>query len=79
MSSLLVTLVSLFLITANTSGQTWTTEAVDAPKLFSNFYSKALAVDNDDHPHIDYGSDYLYYAYYDVPVGTMRRWICHQV
>lgn len=63
---LFLSLVSLLLITAKTSGATWTTESVDAPKTFSGFYSKkALAVDINGHPHIAYGGQYLYYAFYD--------------
>lgn len=50
---------------ANTSSTTWTTEAVDAPKVFSDFYSRAIAVDNSGLPHIAYGGDHLYYAYHD--------------
>ncbi len=65
LSVLFVTLISLLLITAKTSGATWTTEAVDAPKIFTDFYSRSLAVDTDDHPHIAYGGDHLYYAFYD--------------
>ena len=63
--TLFLFLVSLLLITAKTSGATWTTEAVDAPKIFTDFYSRSLTVGTDDHPHIAYGGDHLYYAFYD--------------
>jgi hypothetical protein len=43
-----------------------TTEAVDAPKLFFNFYSQAIAIDGSGNPHIAYGQDGLYHAYHDV-------------
>ncbi len=47
------------------SSSDWTTKAVDDPKQFSNFYSRAIAIDSNRHPHIAYGEDYLYHAYYD--------------
>ena len=40
---------------ANTPSGTWKIEAVDAPKYFANFYSRAIAVDASNHPHIAYG------------------------
>jgi hypothetical protein len=43
----------------------WTTEAVDASKDFTNFYQRAIAIDSNDHPHIAYGGDHLYHAYHD--------------
>ena len=49
----------------NTSADTWKIEAVDAPKYFYDFYSRAIAVDASNHPHIAYGGDHLYYAYHD--------------
>ena len=36
-------LLMLMLIFIPASAGAWTTEAVDAPKLFSNFYSRAMA------------------------------------
>ncbi len=35
------------------------------PKSFTGFFSRALAVDSSDLPHIAYGGDHLYYTYYD--------------
>ena len=58
-------LLILFLSLTPTVASAWTTEAIDAPKLFSNFYSRAIAVDSAGNPHIAYGEDHLYYAYYD--------------
>ncbi len=44
----------------------WTIEAVDAPKYFTNFYSRAIAIDKvTNQPHIVYGGDHLYHAYFD--------------
>ena len=47
------------------SSAAWTIQAVDAPKNFYGFYSRAIAVDTNKHPHIAYGGDHLYYAYYN--------------
>src|SRR3989338_5395664 len=43
----------------------WTIEAVDAPKIFTVPYQRAIAVDGYDKPHAAYGRDRLYYAYFD--------------
>ena len=43
----------------------WTTEAVDAPKCFTDFYQRAIAIDGFNRPHIAYGGDHLYHAYFD--------------
>src|SRR3989338_4275342 len=43
----------------------WTIEAVDAPKIFTVPYQRAIAVDGYDKPHVAYGRDRLYYAYFD--------------
>ena len=48
----------------NTLADTWNIEAVDTPKYFTNFYSRAIAVDANGHPHIAYGGEHLYHAYY---------------
>jgi len=40
--------VSMVPVTA----QAWTKGAIDAPKIFSNFYSRAIAIDNSGNPHI---------------------------
>ncbi len=58
-------LLMLFLSLTPTVTSAWTTGAVDAPKLFTNFYSKSIAIDSAGNPHIAYGEDHLYYAYYD--------------
>ncbi len=44
----------------------WNIERVDAPKYFSRLSPRAIAVDPlTDRPHIAYGGDRLYHAYYD--------------
>jgi hypothetical protein len=43
----------------------WTTETVDALKSSLNFYSRSIAIDSKDHPHMAYGGGSLYYAYHD--------------
>ncbi len=49
---------------ANASSDAWKIEAVDAPKYFSNSSSRAIAIDAHNYPHIAYGGDHLYYAYF---------------
>src|SRR3989304_75936 len=44
----------------------WTTQVVDAPKFFNNFYSRAIATEKTTNlPHIVYGGDRLYHAYFN--------------
>jgi len=46
----------------------WCIEGADAPKCFSHIngtYQRVIAVDRRNNPHIAYGGDHLYYAYYD--------------
>ncbi|RJQ15337.1 MAG: hypothetical protein C4560_10850 [Nitrospiraceae bacterium] len=42
----------------------WKLETVDAPKKFEST-SKAVVIDHLDHPHVVYGGDHLYYAFFD--------------
>ena len=62
------TLVPLLLVFMLFSGRalalTWHTEYVEAPKFFLTM-RHYLALDSQGHPHLAYGGDYLYYAYYD--------------
>jgi hypothetical protein len=60
---LFVTVLLILLPSVTFAG--WTIEDVDAPKYFSDFYPRAIALDSADRPHIAYGGDYLYHAYYD--------------
>ena len=55
---------TLFFILKTTMAQ-WVTETVDNPKYFSDFGPRSIAIDSNNHPHIAYGGDHLYYAYYD--------------
>lgn len=50
---------------AHTSGTTWATEYLDEPRFFFHLSSRAIAVDANNHPHIAYGGDHLYYSYHD--------------
>ncbi len=43
----------------------WVIDCVDCPKQFCNMTGRSLQLDADDHPHIAYGADYLYYAWHD--------------
>ena len=44
---------------------TWDIYQVDAPKLFTNMRDHSLAFDSSGRPHVAYGGDHLYYAWYD--------------
>ncbi len=48
----------------------WTFTRVDAPKMFEEMSDRSLVLDAAEHPHIAYGGDFLYYAWYD---GTTWR------
>ncbi|MCF6158792.1 MAG: hypothetical protein E3K32_09515 [wastewater metagenome] len=43
----------------------WDMETIDSSGDISNFYPRAMAIDSNNYPHIVYGGDHLYYAYYD--------------
>jgi hypothetical protein len=43
----------------------WTIEGVDTPKHFDDLTQRSIALDSNNHPHIAYGGDHLYHAYYD--------------
>src|SRR4030042_3302151 len=60
-----VLLIILLILLPSTALATWTIEDVDAPKWFTDFYSRAMALDTLDRPHIAYGGDHLYHAYFD--------------
>ena len=45
--------------------ETWRLQDVDAPKQFSALTTRSIAVDTNGNPHIAYGQDHLYHAYYD--------------
>lgn len=50
---------------ANAELLTWSTEAVDAPRYFNYLSTRAIAVDANNQPHVVYGGDHLYHAYYN--------------
>lgn len=45
--------------------RSWLIKKVDAPSQFGSMGPRSLALDSAGHPHIAYGRDHLYYAYYD--------------
>jgi hypothetical protein len=49
----------------NITAKAWTSSAIDAPKTFTNFYPRAITVDANGYPHIAYGGDNLYHAYFN--------------
>lgn len=51
-----------FFIFANSFADTWVTEAIANFKLFS---PRGITVDSNGHPHIIYGGNRLYHAYFD--------------
>ena len=51
-------------VTAATSAA-WVIERADAPRMFSDLGVRSVALDSDDHPHVAYGGDFLYYASFD--------------
>lgn len=48
-------------------GQTehWQTTCVDCPWWFQNLTDRTLRLDTEDHAHVAFGSDHLYYAFHD--------------
>jgi hypothetical protein len=60
-----VLLIVLFVFLPSMVFAVWTIEDVDAPKNFSFFYPRAIALDGSGKPHIAYGGDHLYHAYFD--------------
>jgi len=46
-------------------GTTWQLERVDAPKLIAEMTDRCLRLDAQGRPHLAYGGDHLYYAWYD--------------
>lgn len=43
----------------------WVIECADCPKYFASLTDRSLQVNAGGHPHIAYGGDHLYYAWYD--------------
>jgi len=55
----------LFLALPAVASAQWKIEAVDAPKYFEALSQRAIAIDEFNRPHIAYGWDHLYHAYFD--------------
>ncbi|MEW5800471.1 MAG: chitobiase/beta-hexosaminidase C-terminal domain-containing protein [bacterium] len=69
---LLVFAVFLFAALPSLSFAAWTIESVDAPKYFEQMSPRSIAIEKTtNRPHIAYGGDHLYHAYYD---GTQWRY-----
>ncbi len=47
------------------NGHTWHIQRVDTPRFFQEMTDRSLRLDAQNHPHIAYGGDFLYYAWYD--------------
>ncbi len=59
-------LLSFLVVLPAISSAAWTTEAVDAPKNFTNFFQRAIVLEKTtNRPHIAYGGDHLYHVYFD--------------
>ncbi|MBN2005706.1 MAG: DUF11 domain-containing protein [Anaerolineae bacterium] len=43
----------------------WRSECIDCPKYFGTLNSRSLRLDSTGKPHVVYGGDHLYYAWYD--------------
>lgn len=50
---------------AESSNLNWNIYTVDAPKYFENMTDRSLVYDSGGRPHVVYGGDHLYYAWYD--------------
>ena len=65
------------LVITNIFADNWTIKTIDYSDykkysdFFDNLYSSAIAVDSNGRPHIAYGGNHLYYAYYD---GSIWRY-----
>ena len=51
--------------TVSSSAGNWHIECADCPKWIADMTDRGLQVDSKDQPHIAYGGDHLYYAWYD--------------
>jgi hypothetical protein len=51
--------------TNNLASMGWLIECVDCPKYFYKMTDRSLRLDATGYPHIAYGDDHLYYAWYD--------------
>ena len=53
------------LVLNKAAAETWYTETIDAPRNFDLYPGGSIAVDANGNPHVVYGQDHLYHAYYD--------------
>jgi hypothetical protein len=58
-------LLVVILMTALVGAGDWVIETVDAPKMFSDMRDRSLRLDAAGNPHVAYGGEHLYYAWYD--------------
>lgn len=66
---LLALLLGVGATPARASG--WQIECVDCPRFLARMTDRSLRLDAAGHPHVAYGSDHLYYAWYD---GAARQY-----
>ncbi len=50
---------------AGTTAPAWHVRSIDAPKWFEDMGPRSLALDVAGRPHVAYGGDHLYYAWFD--------------
>ncbi len=56
---------ALLLTWPSAASAQWTIEDLVAPKYFTSYFPRAIALDTNGRPHVAYGGDHLYHAYYD--------------
>lgn len=69
-SGIWVSAILFILLFSGIANAAWTIEQLDGAKTYSDFFQRSIAIDKvNNQPHIVYGEDRLYHAYFD---GT--RW-----
>jgi len=63
-------IIALLILLPAAAHAGWTIQGADTPEVFDYLESRSIAIDSAGHPHIAYGKDHLYHAYYN---GT--QWI----
>ncbi|MBI5664011.1 MAG: hypothetical protein HZC49_02805 [Nitrospirae bacterium] len=70
---LYVCIIALFVFLPVVALAGWTVQGADMPKIFSYMSSKFITIDGTTgHPHIAYGGDHLYHAYYNGTQWTIE-------
>ncbi len=64
------TLMLFCLIMFSSAHAQWTQECIDCPRNFSGMMDRSLILDSAGNPHIAYGGDNLYYAWFDTTWHT---------